>query len=267
MIGARGVPLILSLGMAVLSGQEPGYKNSIGMEFVLIPAGEFIMMGSPENENDRSDDEVQHMVRIAHPFFMGRFEVTQRQYSAVMGGFLGGKNPSHFKGEDNPVDTVSWKDATEFCAALSRADGVSYRLPTEAEWEYACRAGTTTPFYFGNTLSTQQANYNGNYTYGDGQKGKYRHKTMSVGSFPANAFGLFDMHGNVWEWCQSLYKPYPYREDDGREDLRGDGARVLRGGSWSYWPGYCRSAARVELGPPTSRSFNLGFRVVVPVEE
>ena len=187
------------------------FTNSIGMKLVYISPREF-MMGSRDSavevarKGTRSkpeyftDEHPQHRVKITNGFFMGSAEVTQAQYMAIMG-----TNPSHFKGEGNPVESVSWNDAVEFCKRLSEKEGKKYRLPTEAEWEYACRAGTTTPFHTGETISTSQAHYDGHYVYGNGAKGVYRERTMSVGSFSPNAFGLYDMHGNVWEWCQDWY--------------------------------------------------------------
>jgi formylglycine-generating enzyme required for sulfatase activity len=236
--------------------------GGVKMEFVLIPAGEF-MMGSPVGEERRNSDEgPQHKVKITKSFYIGVLEVTQEQYQQIMD-----KNPSHFRGARNPVEKVSWNDAVEFCRKLSQKDGATYRLPTEAEWEYACRAGTTTPFYTGSTISTDQANYDGDYTYGNGRKGVDRKKTLAVGSFAPNAFGLYDMHGNVWEWCQSLYKSYPYRDADGRENLSSVGSRVLRGGSWGSKPRGCRSAHR-RRSSPANTYFGSGFRIVViPVQE
>ena len=234
------------------------YRNTIGMEFVLIPAGEF-MMGSPASEGGRDRNEgPQHRVRITKPFYMGAFEVTQSQYQSVMSS-----NPSRFKGSKNPVERVSWNDAVEFCKRLSQREGVTYRLPTEAEWEYACRAGTTTPFYFGHTISTDQANYNGNYTYGNGGKGVYRNKTMSVGSFAPNTLGLYDMHGNVSEWCADCYARDYYLRSPLR-DTQGPGtakSRVLRGGSCRHGPAACRSAARHPFDPSATH-VNKGLRVV-----
>jgi len=231
------------------------YKNSIGMEFVKIEPGIF-MMGSPANEGGRSDDEKQHEVAIRKGFYLGATEVTQDQWRAVMGN-----NPSYFTGDGRlPVEKVSWLEAQEFCKKLSEKEGRNYRLPTEAEWEYACRAGTTTPFYTGSTISTDQANYNGNFTYGNGVKGVDRKKTTPVGSFAPNAWGLYDMHGNVWEWCQSAYEGYPYDADDGRNAYNNHVTRVDRGGSWNLNPRNCRSADR-RGSTPVDRIIYIGFRV------
>ena len=245
------------------------YKNSIGMEFVLIPAGE-LMMGSGQSAAEVArlsstkgqyfaDEHPQHCVQITKPFHMGAHEVTQDQYERVIA-----KNPAYFKGSRNPVEKVSWHDAADFCKRLSQREGVFYRLPTEAEWEYACRAGTTTPFYFGNTISTSQANYNGNYfVYGDGRKGVSRQKTSAVGSFAANAWGLYDMHGNVWEWCQDWFAKDYYGRSPADDPTGPDTgvSRVLRGGAWYYNPWDCRSAYRLGLNP--ANSFNpFVFRVV-----
>jgi formylglycine-generating enzyme required for sulfatase activity len=233
--------------------------NGASMKLVLIPAGEF-KMGSPTSEKDQGDDESpQHQVKITKPFCMGVYVVTQAQYKAVMG-----VNPSYFKGENNPVEWVSWNDAVEFCKKLSAKTGQTVRLPTEAEWEYACRAGTTTPFNTGETISTDQANYDGNYTYGSGRKGEYRGKTVAVGSFAANGFGLYDMHGNVWEWCQDWYDAEYYKHsptDDPPGPEKGQ-SRVLRGGAWYDIPRSCRSAARLGNDPWYRTSHGNGFRVV-----
>jgi formylglycine-generating enzyme required for sulfatase activity len=174
-----------------------------------------------------------------------------------------GVNPSEFKGESNPVERVSWNDAVEFCKQLSEKTGQTVRLPTEAEWEYACRAGTTTPFNTGETISTDQANYNGSFAYGSGRKGEYRENTVAVGSFKANDFGLYDMHGNVREWCQDWYDAEYYKNsptDDPQGPEKGE-SRVLRGGSRDDNPGDCRSANRAWL-EPKYRGINFGFRVV-----
>jgi len=234
--------------------------SGVRLRMVLMAPGEF-MMGSPENEKDRGDDEGPvHKAKITKPFYMGIHEVTQAQYKVVMG-----KNQSGFKGDNNPVESVSRNDAVEFCKKLSKKTGLEVRLPTEAEWEYACRAGTTTPFHFGETISTDQANYKGNYVYVNGRKGLYRKKTAPVGSFKPNAWGLYDMHGNVWEWCQDRYGEDYYKES-ALEDPKGPpkgSLRVVRGGSWVDIPVGCRSAVRTGLVPTGWGSAGDGFRVVV----
>ena len=152
---------------------------------------------------------------------------------------------------NRPVINVSWNDAQAYCAWLTEQTGRAYRLPSEAQWEYACRAGTTTPFHFGARITTDQANFDGNYTYNGSAKGEYREQTVPVGSFPPNAFGLYDMHGNVWEWCQDAwhgnYKDAP--TDGSAWEAKGDLSRVLRGGSWSYNPRDCRAAYRYDSAP------------------
>lgn len=240
------------------SGISQPVTNSIGMKFVRIEPGEF-NMGCPANELSHSIIETQHKLKIAKAFYMGVHEVTQGQYKAITG-----QNPSYFKGrDDHPVEQVSWEDAIAFCKKLSDKEGKKYRLPTEAEWEYACRAGTTTPFSFGNTISTAEANYDGTYRYGSGVQGVFRGATIPVGSLKKpNAWGLHDMHGNVNEWCNSKYANYPYRADDGREEGGGKALRVYRGGYFGDDPAMCRSAAR-GLDSPDYREFNFGFRVVL----
>lgn len=172
--------------------------------------------------------------------------MTQAQWLAVAGlpkvkiDLKG--NPSNFKGDDLPVEQVNWHDAREFCARLSQLTKRNYRLPSEAEWEYACRAGTTTPFYFGDTITADLANYDGNSRYGSAPKGTYRKKTTAVGSFPPNSFGLYDMHGNVWEWCQDVWHGnYNGAPTDGSawESGGNSQSRLLRGGSWLYYSWYC----------------------------
>jgi formylglycine-generating enzyme required for sulfatase activity/tRNA A-37 threonylcarbamoyl transferase component Bud32 len=234
--------------------------NGVKMELVLIPAGEF-MMGSLETEKDRSSDEgPQHRVRISQSFYMGKYEVTQEQYEAVTGN-----NPSRFQGAKNPVEQVSWHDAMEFCKRLSEKVGREIRLPTEAEWEYACRSGTPTAFHYGNSLSSDQANFNGNFPYGGAGKGVYRRKMVSVGSFQPNAWGLYDMHGNVWKWCGDVWhENYTGAPTDGSAWMTGgtQDFRVLRGGSWGESADDCRSSSRHWLTPADTDS-ELGFRVVV----
>lgn len=236
------------------------FTNSLGMKFVWIPPGNFVM-GSPKDEKERDNNETQHKVTLTKGFYMGVYTVTQEEWQAVMG-----KNPSHFKGEKNlPVEKVSWEDCQEFIKKLREKDKKPYRLPTEAEWEYACRAGTTTPFHFGETISTDQANYDGNQTYGNGKKGVYRKKTTPVGSFPANAWGLHDMHGNVWQWCQDWLGDYPQKDVVDPQGPDAGQSRVLRGGSWFNSPLFCRSAFRAGYGPGFSGS-NDGLRVCFFVE-
>jgi formylglycine-generating enzyme required for sulfatase activity len=236
------------------------FTNSIGMKFVWIPPGNFVM-GSPKDKKLRHDNETHHKVTLIKGFYMGVHTVTQEQYETVMG-----KNPSHFRGEKNlPVERVSWNDCQEFIKKLREKDKKAYRLPTEAEWEYACRAGTTTPFHFGETISTDQANYYGSLTYGNGKKGVNRGKTTPVGSFPANAWGLHDMHGNVWQWCQDIYGDYPQKDvADPQGPDKGE-IRVLRGGSWNDGPENCRSACRGR-GGPGHRYYRFGFRLCFFVE-
>ncbi|MCF4968959.1 SUMF1/EgtB/PvdO family nonheme iron enzyme [Nostoc sp. CMAA1605] len=232
--------------------------NGVTLEMVQIPGGTF-MMGSPKSEKDQGlDESPQHQVRVPG-FFMGKYPVTQEQYQAIMG-----TNPSNFKGDKRPVEQVSWDDAVEFCQKLSQKTGKTYRLPSEAEWEYACRAGTTTPFYFGETITTDLVNYDGNYPYGAAPKGEYRKETTNVGIFPPNAFGLYDMCGNIWEWCQDFYNnSYQGAPTDGSAWLTGsnNNLRVLRGGSSYSFPGDCRSANRNRINPGYVNSDG-GFRVV-----
>ena len=231
--------------------------NGIILEMVSIPAGEFLM-GSPSHEKDRENDESpQHKVSVP-AFFMGKFTVTQAQYQAVIKS-----NPSRFYGDLRPVEQVSWHDANKFCQKLSDKTGRNYRLPSEAEWEYACRAKTTTPFHFGGTLITSLANYRGDYTYQSEPKGEKRERTTKVGSFPANAFGLFDMHGNVWEWClDNWHNNYEDAPSDGSAWLiENDSSRLLRGGSWNYSINGCRSADRAKNRADWDND-GVGFRVV-----
>ena len=240
---------------------EEDLGNSVKLQMVQIPGGKFLM-GSPESEEGReSDESPQHEVTVPG-FFMGRYEVTQAQYQAIMGS-----NPSSFKGDSfwfntnqRPVETVSWDDAVKFCQVLSQKTGKNYRLPSEAEWEYACRAGTTTPFYFGDnirSITTDLVNCRGV----DG----YRGETTDVGNFPPNAFGLYDMHGNVREWCEDdQYGNYTNTPIDGSAWTSQNGNRkVLRGGSWLNKLEYCRSAYRGNgYFEEDGYLFNIGFRVV-----
>ncbi|BAZ67886.1 hypothetical protein NIES4106_26430 [Fischerella sp. NIES-4106] len=235
--------------------------NGVTLEMVQIPGGKFLM-GSPAGEAGRYDDEgPQHQVTVPS-FFMGKYVVTQAQYQAIMDN-----NPSHFKGEKRPVEQVSWNDTVEFCKRLSEKTGRTYRLPSEAEWEYAVRAGTTTPFYFGETITTDLANYHGNYTYASAPKGEYREQTTNVGNFPPNSFGLYDMCGNVWEWCLDKYhNNYEQAPTDGSAWLNenDNNYHLLRGGSWNFNPWNCRCANRI-LDVPDLRYGIVGFRLVVLV--
>ena len=239
-----------------VSGPGKSFTNTIGMKFMLIPAGSF-MTGSPSSEPKRDSDERQHKVTLTKGFYMGVTEVTQGQWKNIMGS-----NPSYFKWDNLPVEQVSWNDCQGFIRKLNRQEGTDkYRLPTEAEWEYACRAGTTTPFYTGNCISTDQANYDGNYPMPGCSKGKYRKKTIDVASFSPNAWGLYDMHGNVWEWCQDWKGDYPSGYVTDPEGPSSGSARVLRGGSWGSGARNLRSANR-RRDDPGSGYGNVGFRVV-----
>jgi len=250
--------------------------DKLTLELIKIPVGRFVM-GAPEDELESSRDErPQHEVTVSG-FYMGKYPVTQVQWRFVANLPEVEREldlePSNFKGDDHPVEQVSWLDAVEFCARLSQHTEREYRLPSEAEWEYACRAGTTTPFHFGETITSDLANYNGdpnyneNSAYCDGIKGVYRRGTTPVGSFGvANAFGLYDMHGNVWEWCEDdRNRSYNRAPKDGSawiDRIRSDeSVRVLRGGSWYLNPGNCRSATR-NFYAAESRRDSSGFRVV-----
>jgi formylglycine-generating enzyme required for sulfatase activity len=241
--------------------------DELTLEMVCVPAGEFLM-GAPDDEPDHGTTETpQHRVTVGS-FLMGRYGVTQAQWRFVAELAQVDRaldpSPARFKGDNRPVERVSWQEAVEICARLSAHTGREYRLPTEAEWEYACRAGTITPFSFGETITTDLANYRGTADpYNGGPKGPYREQTTDAGQFPANAFGLYDMHGNVWEWCQDVWHGnYKDAPTDGSAwlDGRDSDVRVLRGGSWNNGPWTCRSACRHNsLGVRNSR---YGFRVV-----
>ncbi len=229
--------------------------NSVGMKLTLIPPGQFVM-GSPQDEEWHRPDEILHRVTLTKAFYIGATEVTQGQWKALMG-----ENPSFFTDDAFPVETVTWEQAAEFCRKLSEKERGKYRLATEAEWEYACRAGTTTPFHTGNTISPGQANYDGNRTYAGGKKGVFRESTIKCGSLPPNAWGLHEMHGNVWEWCADWYGEYPNGETRDPTGPRTGDRRIFRGGCWINFPAVCRSANRAKV-VPRSWNFHLGFRVV-----
>ncbi len=229
---------------------------SINYKMVYISPGTF-MMGRPSGEPERDSDERQHKVTLTKGFYMGATEITQSQWKTIMGN-----NPSQFKGNNRPVENVSWNDCQEFIRKLNRQEGGNkYRLPTEAEWEYACRAGTTTPFYTGNCISTDQANYDGNYPMPGCSKGRYRKKTIDVASFSPNAWGLYDMHGNVWEWCQDWYGDYSDSTMLNPVGPYSGTKRIRRGGSWYKYGHSCRSANR-NMGHPANRLRTTGFRLV-----
>jgi len=285
---------------ALLPGATAEAADPLTLTLVEIPAGSFLM-GSPSEEPERSDDEgPQHEVKLAS-FFMSHTPITQAQWREVAGwqplpaerwGQDLNPDPSHFQisegpawrwqvevrlfeaeanTDNRPVENVSWLDAMEFCNRLSQRTGRSYTLPSEAQWEHACRAGTTTPFHFGNMISPELANYRGDVAYADGPQGVYREQTTPVGMFPANAWGLHDMHGNVWEWClDEWHDSYEGGPTDGRAWLdvaerekskESVKTKLLRGGSWYDFPGNCRSAYRYHI-QPVNASFNVGFRVV-----
>lgn len=238
--------------------------NGISLEMVKIPGGTF-QMGSAEGEG-RDSEHPQHPVTIPS-FLMGKYAVTQAQWRAVVAlpqvEISLNPDPSYFKGDNRPVETISWYEAIEFCQRLSRLTGHLYRLPSEAEWEYACRAGTTTPFHFGQTITAELANYDANYTFAEEPKGNYREQTTPVGQFSPNAFGLYDTHGNVWEWCADHgHENYQDAPKDEKPWITGGRAevRVSRGGSWNYYPAGCRSAVRY-FSLPADRNFKFGFRV------
>ncbi|HEY9808743.1 MAG TPA: bifunctional serine/threonine-protein kinase/formylglycine-generating enzyme family protein [Halomicronema sp.] len=252
------------------------------LDMVSIPGGTF-SMGSPTSEAQRVDNESpQHWVTVK-PFYLGKYAVTQAQWKAVASlakvkqdldpdpsnVFCGGNKPAHQLSWDDiankPINQVSWDDAIEFCARLSKKTGKNYRLPSEAEWEYACRAGTSTPFHFGETITPDLVNYHGKYPYASAPKGKYRDQTTDVGSFPPNAFGLYDMHGNVWEWCQDVFhENYNGAPTDGSAwETGGDSQyRKQRGGSWYDKAGDCRCDRSIGF-PPHAGLGLLGFRVAV----
>jgi formylglycine-generating enzyme required for sulfatase activity len=282
---------------ALPPGATAEASDPLSLTLIEIPAGSFLM-GSPPEEPGRSDDEgPQHEVKLAS-FFMSHTPITQAQWREVAGwqplpaerwGQDLNPDPSHFynregqaEGEvrlfeaeantDNrPVENVSWLDAREFCNRLSQRTGRTYSLPSEAQWEYACRAGTTTPFHFGDTISPELANYRGDVAYADGPQGVYREQTTPVAMFPANAWGLHDMHANAWEWClDEWHESYEGAPTDGRawvDAAEGEKSKesvktkLLRGGSWNDDPRSCRSAYRIHDRPGIA-SLNVGFRVV-----
>jgi sulfatase modifying factor 1 len=233
-------------------------EPATGMALVLIPAGTFTM-GSPPGERGREAQERPHRVTLTRDFYLGRFEVTQRAWVAVMGD-----DPSHFQDRSGtrPVENVTWYAVQAFLERLSARTGRHFRLPTEAEWEYACRAGTTGPYAFGHRLTAEQANFNARFPIPGDPIGPVSEETRPVGSYPPNDWGLYDMHGNVWEWTQDWFCPYP---EGSVTDPVGECRtpfRVIRGGSWHFDAASARSALRY-THRPQDRGFSLGFRAAM----
>ncbi len=273
---AGGIGWYCHLGAEQPKDEVKVVTNSIGMMLVPIPPGKFVM-GSPEKELHRNSDEVSHEVTITRPFHMGIYEVTQQQYEVVMGA-----NPSFFAKSgggkqrvnrkdtaQHPVERVSWNDAVAFCKKLSAKEGKTYRLPTEAEWEYACRAGANTVFHAGNDFNSNLANINGLVysSYGKEEAGPFYRATVPCGEYKENKFRLFDMHGNVQEWCSDWYAGDYYKKSP-KDDPPGPAEgteRVLRGGAWPSSAKACRSAGRNHL-PPDEKSYTTGFRVVLELK-
>lgn len=276
------ISLFLLLPPAVLAEEVRTITNSIGLKLARIPAGAFVM-GSSRREPERDDKEERHEVRITKPFYLGVHEVTQAQFVA---GMTDANNRSAFKDPRNPVENVEWTVAKQFCKELSakseeKEAGRLYRLPTEAEWEYACRGGSKSAFHYGDSLSSEQANFNGNYPGGDAKQGPYLRRTTTVGAYQPNAFGLYDMHGNVAEWCADWYDPEYYLDSPEENPLgppfgvvatkftnNGDQNFfvVVRGGCWVDDGRACRSAYRYRAMPKTQYRL-IGFRVACDVKE
>jgi formylglycine-generating enzyme required for sulfatase activity len=281
----RSITLVLKSHSAKAQYFTQEIRNGVSIDMVQIPGGSFMMGSSATEEGHETNESPQEQVTLS-AFFMGKYPVTQAQWRSVVNGTaqierLIDPEPSHFKGDDLPVEQVSWLDAKEFCLRLSSLSDREYRLPSEAEWEYACRAGTTTPFHFGETIGSDIANYRAQDReiskttstdpgkYGTGELGKFRQTTTSVGSFNvANRFGLYDMHGNVWEWClDHWHDSYKGAPEDGSAWLdlnaKEDARRVLRGGSWYTLPADCRSAYRNWVDANFNDD-NIGFRLFSP---
>lgn len=245
--------------------------EDVSLDMVAIPGGEFLMGFSDDVSN--SDRHPSCLVTVA-PFFLGQYPITQAQWCVVAAMPKVQREleafPSAFQGDMLPVENISWLEAAEFCARLAQYAGCAYRLPTEAEWEYACRAGTSTPFHFGETIAPNLANYDGNFIYGYGPRGKYRKQTTPVGCFGvANAFGLYDMHGNVWEWCANPKQTATASKDPNDWHLgvnQDDYLQRLRGGSWDDLPWFCRSANLCRLSPENKLNL-IGFRVACSTHE
>jgi formylglycine-generating enzyme required for sulfatase activity len=272
--------ILLLFSITLLASIAASAQNSAG--FVLIRSGTFTM-GSPAQEAWRGKDETQHQVTVSS-FFLAKNEVTQKEYRDLMGN-----NPCNFSGDNLPVENVTWYEAVQYCNARSRKEGLTptytvtgnnvqwnrnadgYRLPTEAEWEYACRAGTTMPFNVGNNITVNQANWYGTYPYTiethyfsqqelEVRPGEYRQRTVPAGSFAPNTWGLFDMHGNVWEWCWDYYGEYSTAAQTDPTGAATGSFRVHRGGGWNDFAKHIRSAYRAAM-PPNEGMYNIGFRL------
>ena len=286
-LDAKSARVLIALAAEFVPARSPGdvFRDCKSCpQMVVVPAGDY-MMGSPSSEKDQRDDESpRHRVTISKPFAVGKYEVTRGEFREFVSdtGHLSGRgcnywtgeewkksdayswrNPGFAQGEDAPVVCVDWNDAKAYVKWLSGKTGHQYQLLSESEWEYVARAGTTGPFHFGRTISTDQANYHGEYVYGSGRKGVFREKTVSVGRFPSNGYGLHDVHGNVWEWVEDCWhSDYSGAPTDGRAWTSGGDCnrRVLRGGSWGNAPRNLRAAIRFWDGAG-NRSNGGGFRV------
>lgn len=230
--------------------------NGVKQTFRWIQPGTFLM-GSPVDEVGRYDDETQHEVTLTRGYWLADTACTQALWQAVMGD-----NPSRFKDDlANPVEQVSWDDVQTFIARLNElVPGLAAGLPSEAQWENACRAGTTTPFSFGKNITPEQVNYDGNNPYADGKEGLYRERTVPVKSLPPNLWGLYEMHGNVYEWCADWYRDYPQGPQTDPSGPPEGVDRVLRGGSWISYGRFCRAAYRIRYEPGI-RINDFGFRL------
>ena len=258
---SRMVELLVAGARPCVPQETLTLPGGVPMMFAFVPPGAFLMGGA-----EFDSEKPVHRVTLTAGSFLGVHPVTQAQWQAVMG-----TEPSQFKGSNRPVEQVSWEDCQQFCAKLTAqlSGRATVRLPTEAEWEHACRAGTTTHYHFGDVPSADAANYNGTYTWNGSPKGKNRKKTTDVGSFPANPWGIYDLHGNVWEWCVDGYAEYtPDDQTDPNVDVKqsNDNTRVLRGGSWYSNPQFCRAACRSWYAPAVRNDF-IGFRVCFRLDQ
>ncbi|MDR3229412.1 MAG: formylglycine-generating enzyme family protein [Puniceicoccales bacterium] len=258
----KNAPHPFSFSEPPKSAKTVPLPSGVKLEMLRVEPGNFLM-GSPASERGRNDDEPQHPVLISRTFWLGKYPVTQHQWEAVMG-----TNPSTFKGPNRPVENVTWDEAAAFCKKINeltkgkRPAGYEYALPTETEWEYACRAGTTSAYSFGSTLSKSQANCKDEDLHNAPEKGTPTGQTNEVGTYPPNAWGFYDMHGNVWEWCHDWYGEYPIENVVDPTGALAGSFRVNRGGSWFRVARICRSAFR-DSNTPHSRYSSLGFRLAL----